>query len=185
MSDEAAIMIRADGPYLVSGSVPLRRRTKIETDEGEPIAWRSGPVVHDGAMYALCRCGASAHKPFCDSSHADVGFDGTETADAGTYAERAKSLGGTEIEIFDDRSICSHAGFCGTAATNIWKMAGDTADTVVRSQAVAGSPSPAPMVRPSRPATGWRCAGAGVAPTSRSATAHTGTRSSGTLSTDR
>ena len=87
--------------------------------------------------YALCRCGGSANKPYCDGTHADNGFDGTETAPTDTYAERSSDLGGTGIRIADDRGICVHAGFCGNEVTNVWKMAEKTGDTQVRAQAMA------------------------------------------------
>jgi CDGSH-type Zn-finger protein len=49
------------GPLWVRGGVPV-----IST-EGEPYEVRN--------RVTLCRCGASSNKPFCDSSHVDVGFD--------------------------------------------------------------------------------------------------------------
>ncbi len=50
-----------DGPLIVRGEVDLR------TVDGEPIPHRDGPV-------ALCRCGLSSIKPFCDSTHTRSGF---------------------------------------------------------------------------------------------------------------
>ncbi|HTA55241.1 MAG TPA: CDGSH iron-sulfur domain-containing protein [Candidatus Acidoferrales bacterium] len=53
----------ANGPYLVTGPVNL-------TDvDGRAIA-------HPDQM-ALCRCGGSSNKPFCDGTHLSNGFDGT------------------------------------------------------------------------------------------------------------
>ena len=106
------------------------------TEAGEPITWVTGPTLDEGEAYALCRCGESAHKPFCDGTHKQVGFDGAERAE-GQYNDRAKDYKGTGIVVRDDRSICVHAGFCGTAATNVWQMVKDTDRTDVRSQAIA------------------------------------------------
>lgn len=50
-----------DGPLLLRGDVDLR------TAEGEPIKRRRGTV-------ALCRCGLSTIKPFCDGTHKAAGF---------------------------------------------------------------------------------------------------------------
>ncbi|WP_328842694.1 molybdopterin cofactor-binding domain-containing protein [Streptomyces sp. NBC_00258] len=53
-----------DGPYKCSGPITIHDHDGREVD------------VPDGDVY-LCRCGASANKPFCDGSHASVAFDGT------------------------------------------------------------------------------------------------------------
>ena len=55
------ITVRKDGPYLVSGAVEVRDA------EGNPYPAK-------GATVALCRCGKSAIKPFCDGTHKAIGF---------------------------------------------------------------------------------------------------------------
>jgi CDGSH-type Zn-finger protein len=57
----AVIVPCPDGPLLVRGEVELR------TPAGEPVPRRRATV-------ALCRCGASGIKPFCDGSHKAIGF---------------------------------------------------------------------------------------------------------------
>jgi CDGSH iron-sulfur domain-containing protein 3 len=59
------IKVRDDGPLKVSGPVRI-----VDVDGN---AWEvpEGPV-------ALCRCGQSERKPFCDRSHASTGFQSTE-----------------------------------------------------------------------------------------------------------
>lgn len=137
MPDQSpSIKVQPNGPYVVTGGVPLRTKEPVMSEHGEPMTWKTGEVVDDGVAYALCRCGGSANKPYCDGAHADNGFDGTETASTASYDEDASSLGGTGLEIFDDRAICVHAGFCGNAVTNVWKMANDTDDSRVRAQAM-------------------------------------------------
>lgn len=131
------VKVRANGPYVVSGSVPLRVREPIMSEHGEPLTWRTNKVTDRGAAYTLCRCGASANKPYCDGSHAAVGFDGAETAPTDSYQERRTSYPGTGIEVFDDREKCMHAGFCGNQVSNVWKMADKTDDTIVRGQVMA------------------------------------------------
>jgi CDGSH-type Zn-finger protein len=135
MADEPTITVTPNGPYLVSGA-PLVVKTPVHTDQGEPIAWVTGPPLETRERYALCRCGESSKKPFCDGTHASVGFDGTESA-SGTYADRSKEYAGQGVVVRDDRSICVHAGFCGTAATNVWKMVGPSDATQVRSLMLA------------------------------------------------
>ena len=133
----ARVGVRPNGPYVVSGAVPLRLRRPIMSEHGEPLAWRAEEVSDRGPAYALCRCGESSRKPYCDGSHAEADFDGTEAAPTDTFEQRCTNLGGVGIEVSDDRAICVHAGFCGNRVSNIWKMAAETGDTVVRGQVMA------------------------------------------------
>jgi len=64
------IKVRDDGPYKVTGPVQI-----IDVD-GRPFALAAGDTV------ALCRCGQSADKPFCDGSHRAAGFCSRVRADA-------------------------------------------------------------------------------------------------------
>ena len=143
MTDQPAtvpqITVRPNGPYLVAGGVPVSRRPVVASELAEPLDWQTGERFESKPMIALCRCGGSASKPFCDGTHARNGFDGTEQAPTSTYDERAKSYDrGTKIVVRDDRSICEHAGFCGNHATNVWQMVKPAIDdTIVRSQMMA------------------------------------------------
>ncbi len=120
---EVAIEVGENGPYHVTGGVPLVRVSKVETEQSEPVGWSVDEQIDAGEEYWLCRCGASDNKPYCAGKHGDSGFDGTEAAPTDTYAERAKVLGGTNVAIVDDRGICTHAGMCANRLTNVWKAA--------------------------------------------------------------
>jgi CDGSH-type Zn-finger protein len=124
----------------VSGNAPLVRKTQVVTEYGEPIAWQKEGDIPAGESYELCRCGHSAEKPFCDSSHNGIEWDGVETADTNTTAERRETHpGGKQIVVRRDLSVCASAGFCGTRLTNIKRMlaTGDPNDTALRSQIIA------------------------------------------------
>jgi len=63
MSD-VKISIRDHGPLLIEGSFTL-----VDT-EGKNL-----PLAADKSVFALCRCGASGKKPFCDGKHNECGFE--------------------------------------------------------------------------------------------------------------
>lgn len=71
MGDEPAveIKVRDHGPYKVTGPV------RIVDADGNPFPLPDGPV-------ALCRCGRSQTRPFCDRSHRAAGFDACDRAGA-------------------------------------------------------------------------------------------------------
>ncbi len=132
--DETAVSItsQAGGSLVVRGGVPVVRKRPVHSEHGEPLAWQTSEELTDKANYALCRCGQSADKPFCDGAHIEGGWEGVDTADDSTFDDRAKELGGTGITVRDDRSICVHAGYCGNRLTNIWKQIAHTDDSITR-----------------------------------------------------
>jgi CDGSH-type Zn-finger protein len=106
------IVVSKDGPYLASGSLPLRKAISVVGEDREPEKWRKGRKYRVGASYRLCRCGRSDQKPFCDNAHTRVHFDGTETASPDPFAEQARRLRGRDLELDDAESLCSSARFC-------------------------------------------------------------------------
>lgn len=62
------ITARPNGPYLVQGDFELYDSTGNKVD------------VAPGATIALCRCGGSTTKPFCDGTHSKIGFKAAEAA---------------------------------------------------------------------------------------------------------
>ena len=66
----ATIQCKPNGPYLVMGSLTLIDPT------GQPVPLPAGRPT------ALCRCGQSSMKPFCDGSHSRTGFQAADPAPA-------------------------------------------------------------------------------------------------------
>ncbi len=132
--NERRITIQPNGPYVVYGNVPLVRKSEVVSEHGEPLTWKKDEVLQTGERYALCRCGQSSAKPFCDGSHTRVDFDGSEVADTGNISEREVTYDGTKVFVKDDRSVCIHAGFCGDRVSNVWKMTLGSDDTQVRAR---------------------------------------------------
>lgn len=124
MSEKTAgmkITVGQDGPYYVSGSVPLFRAEIVVNDAGEAIRWRELEQIPTGESYMLCRCGQSSDKPFCDGSHFAIAFDGTEVAGREPYAENAVCTTGPGLKLLDARKLCAEARFCDRAG-GLWNL---------------------------------------------------------------
>jgi CDGSH-type Zn-finger protein len=110
--DKCKIQIKKNGPYIVSGKVPLDRQTIVADENGVPSQFRKGKSFPEQDTYALCRCGGSGSKPYCDGTHERIGFNGTETASKKEYQQRAEFIYGPELKMADDRELCSGLRFC-------------------------------------------------------------------------
>ena len=115
------ISVSQDGPYLVEGSVPIARQTIVADGAGNSVSWRRGAELETKTTYALCRCGQSANKPFCDGSHVRVGFDGTETAGPDPYLTQATEQVGPNLILTDAEPLCAFARFCDVAG-QVWNL---------------------------------------------------------------
>jgi CDGSH-type Zn-finger protein/truncated hemoglobin YjbI len=92
----ADIQVMTDGPYLVTNA------NEVTDHLGAPIPTRP--------QLALCRCGESKRKPFCDGTHATIDFTGAK--DPKRVPDRRDSYDGTQVTILDNRGLCAHSGFC-------------------------------------------------------------------------
>ncbi len=95
-----------NGPYMV------RNVETFTNSYGEAIQARR--------TMALCRCGASKNKPFCDGSHDRIGFNSDKRE--GRVEDRLDLYPGEGITIRDNRGICAHAGFCTGGCPAVWRM---------------------------------------------------------------
>jgi CDGSH-type Zn-finger protein/uncharacterized Fe-S cluster protein YjdI len=108
------IEIIKDGPYCVSGGVPLVRKTQVVSENGEPLTWKKEGVTECEEEYALCRCGQSANKPFCDGTHHRAAFDGSEHAYTSPHIPAPSPFpAGRKMVVEKDSSLCMLSGFCG------------------------------------------------------------------------
>lgn len=126
------VVICKDGPYLVYGDVPLVRLTiGTDADEGSD-KWIAGDTLPtEEQPYALCRCGKSRNKPFCDGTHEKARFDGTETASREPYQARAKIFDGPALQLSDAEDLCAFARFCDPHG-QVWNQVENSDDPQVR-----------------------------------------------------
>ena len=105
MSSKPTIKPLPDGPHFVLNLDNLRNV--------------HGPLETDQKM-ALCRCGGSKNKPFCDGTHKTVGFSSDKKDDR--VPDKQEDYEGKRITIHDNRGICAHAGKCTDGLPQVFKL---------------------------------------------------------------
>ena len=108
-SDKPTIRGREDGPLVVEGLEHLKDA-------------KGGDIGAAGAKgnIALCRCGYSSRKPFCDGTHKKTDFRSAKLTD-GEWDFRA-DYEGDEVTIHDNRGICGHIGYCTDQLPEVFRM---------------------------------------------------------------
>jgi CDGSH-type Zn-finger protein len=106
--------VTKDGPYLVTGGVQLVKQQIVTDANGQSAAWKEVSTFSTKDSYALCRCGQSKTKPFCDGTHSKVGFKGTPKAGTGfPPTKNATKIAGPADTLVDQgEGYCAFARFC-------------------------------------------------------------------------
>jgi CDGSH-type Zn-finger protein len=130
-AQERKIVVTKDGPYLVSGDVPIAIQIITTDNEGSSWDWKEGQAFEQKPGYALCRCGHSKSKPFCDGAHSKMGFDGRESASRVPYARQAETIDGPTLVLSDAENLCAFARFCDPGG-KIWSLIERTDEPEVR-----------------------------------------------------
>lgn len=128
--EEKKITIAKDGPYIVSGDIPLTVEVITNNKEGYSWDWKKGKTFKTESSYALCRCGQSANKPFCDGTHKNIDFNGKETASKILYDKQAERLDGPTLVLSDQENLCAFARFCDPEG-KIWSLIENTDDSKI------------------------------------------------------
>lgn len=129
--DKCVVELRENGPILVKN---LRHLILPDGSEGE-----TKPVM------ALCRCGASSKKPFCDGSHNDIGF--SDAAVDPASQDRTYTFTGKAATVHWNSLLCSHAAECVKRLPNVFDpkqrpwIEPDKADAATLSEVVSACPS--------------------------------------------
>lgn len=136
MDSEMKIKIIRDGPYLVSGNVPLEEQVIKFEPEGH--LYQTIRRFPEQETYALCRCGHSRNKPYCDGNHLNTGFNGSETASREPFAERATRIEGPDLIMLDDLELCAMVRFCHQPHGDAWTMTEESDNPEYRAEAILG-----------------------------------------------
>jgi len=105
----ARIQSQSNGPYLVTNVV------RLTNGLGEALPTRP--------QMALCRCGKSSIKPFCDGTHAEIGFSSDK--DPNRVPGRRDAYPGQQVTVLDNRAICQHAGYCSDRLATVFRVGED------------------------------------------------------------
>ena len=127
------ITVSENGPYLVTGDMPVAEQHIEINAAGESIEWKEGKRFPHEGTFKLCRCGTSKNKPFCDGSHKTAGFDGTETASRAPYDDQATIQKGPVLSLKDAEPLCAFARFCDPAG-QVWGLVERTNEKEARIQ---------------------------------------------------
>lgn len=128
------VKVTTDGPYEVSGKVPLRLETIGTNVHKESLKWIPGKSFQPAEQpFHLCRCGHSKNKPFCDNTHRKIKFEGTETAGHTNYIDDAEVLEGPTMLLTDVQHLCAFARFCDPNG-QVWNMVNDTNHAAIKAQ---------------------------------------------------
>jgi CDGSH-type Zn-finger protein/truncated hemoglobin YjbI len=101
-----SIQVSSNGPYLV-------------TNANQLVNWL-GESQPTRPQMALCRCGASRRKPFCDGTHAQIGFRGEK--DPNRVPDRRDPYVGQQVTVLDNRGTCQHSGLCTDRLATVFRM---------------------------------------------------------------
>jgi CDGSH-type Zn-finger protein len=101
-----------NGPYLYFRNFDPKPVEGLTNSKGETLA--------NPTYTALCRCGQSENKPFCDGTHGTVHFNDRKETDG--HLDKRMNYKGGKITIHDNRGICSHAGFCTDNLPSVFLM---------------------------------------------------------------
>jgi CDGSH-type Zn-finger protein len=110
-NEKPKIVCLPNGPYYLLNDMEPRVVPNIQTSSGGPCSTITG--------VALCRCGASNNKPFCDGSHGSIGFSDEKLSDRAP--DKRTDYVGSQITIHDNRALCAHAGHCTENLKNVFK----------------------------------------------------------------
>ena len=106
------VRVTKDGPYRITGDVPLKEERIVSSQFGIGLRWEMGGEFPPRESYSLCRCGHTKTPPYCDGTHAHTEWQSQETALQTDYLSQAETIEGPGLRLTDARILCAGARFC-------------------------------------------------------------------------
>lgn len=131
---EAKIKISRNGPYVVTGNVPLSEMIIGKRDKD--YVYVEGRTFKTNETYYLCRCGKTKTSPFCDGTHACINFDGELTAKRCYKDSDARTYEGKNLLLKDYEELCAFARFCHSSIGDVWTVTEDAENKTEEEMAV-------------------------------------------------
>lgn len=122
LGKDYSIIIDTKGPYFVYGHPRLQQEFIVPNADGEAWEYHPGETYNTEAEpVALCRCGHSRTKPYCDGAHTQADWDPRLTADRTPLLDSAETYDSQYLELSDNPDYCVHARFCMAKGT-VWEQ---------------------------------------------------------------
>ncbi len=133
--DTIRIVVLEDGGYMLYGAPYISQQFILPDEMEESWVYREGEHYKVDNPAALCRCGASHHKPYCDGTHSTIEWDNSLTAPMDRLLDGARYFEGEELLMSDNERYCCYARFCHPGG-GAWHLTEESADPDARRLAI-------------------------------------------------